>query len=892
MIDAGIVQTLIVGHLWQSVALAAVLAATFIFGKRMRGATRYGLAGAALVASIVLPLSAFIPGESLARTVLDNLNAPPTIAEQPLAPAGSKPAPSFIEKTVADSGAPEWAINLGAQAMRAAAPEGSAKASETAWGKAAIAEGAPEWAINLGGEMLKSASKPVEVAPPPAAPMFTLPELKVPDFNLPDLTLPLAMVWIAGALILLTRTGRDLLAVERLVARSRPAELPEALKRRMNGVRVAVSSEAPGPMAAGLFRPCIVLPENVALSSPGMAALLEHERAHIQRRDMAVALAQRVMLALLWWSPALYWISRRIDEEREVACDEAAVERTGDARAFARSLTSQAENQLWARAPRLAVGAIGPRSHFGRRIKRLIEIAKGASPAKYSGRLAFAGLALAVAVAAMVTPRIAADAQQPGTLPPVDETLDGRPLDLVSPQEPREPRELREAQESRETRDAVREAIRGRNFADLDDLNNEELALLGDDISKMMEDLSKELEVSLAGLSPEIQADLHGLSGEMAALGVEISQIVSQEVLNEMPGIMEEVRRALDEAGIDVGDFDTEEVRQAIQEAREELHEKLGPEMREEIRAAIQEARDEVAAHRDEIEQAVKESHAGMAIAHQAIAQARAEIEAARARGDFDKYKEFKGKDGAWNFDFDPATIKKLKESGLKYKEAAEKAKIERVRAEAGSPSQRLYRAAGRCNDDEVKRLITEDKADMNTVIRGDGTPLIVAARRGCTDTVRMLLDAGANPNLASPGDGNPLIAAAARGNMDIVRLLLDRGANANAYAAGDGNPLIAAAQHDKIDVARLLVERGANVNGFAEGDETPLMNAAEQGHLDMVKFLVERGAKVNLAYWVERWGNQKELRSPLNMAQKYDHDDVAAYLRSKGAVAEPKAAN
>jgi beta-lactamase regulating signal transducer with metallopeptidase domain/ankyrin repeat protein len=889
MIDAGAVQTLIVGHLWQSVALAAVLAATLIFGKRMRGATRYGLAGAALVASIVLPLSAFIPGESLARTVLDKLNAPPTIAEQPLAPtAPSKPASTFIEKAVADSGAPQWAINLGAQAMKAAAPEGGVTASETAWGKAAIAEGAPEWAINLGSEMLQSAAKPEEVAPPPATPMFTLPEFKVPDFNLPDLTLPLAMVWIAGALILLTRTGRDLLAVERLVARSRPAELPEALKRRMNGVRVAVSSEAPGPMAAGLFRPCIVLPENVALSSPGMAALLEHERAHIQRRDMAVALAQRVMLALLWWSPALYWISRRIDEEREVACDEAAVERTGDAKAFARSLTSQAENQLWARAPRLAVGAIGPRSHFSRRIKRLIEIAKGASPAKYSGRLAFAGLALAVAVAAMVTPRISADAQQPGALPPVDDTLDGRPLDLLSPQEPREARELREA------REAVREAIRGRNFADLDDLNDEELALLGDDISKMMEDLGKELEVSLAGLSPEIQVELQGLSGEMAALGVEISSIVSQEVLSEMPGIMEEVRRALDEAGIDVGDFDTEEVREAIQEAREELHEKLGPEMREEIRAAIQEARDEVAAHRDEIEQAVKESRAGMAIAHRAIAQARAEIAAARARGDFDKYKEFKGKDGAWNFnfDFDPETIKKLKESGLKYKDAAEKARIERVRAEGGSPSQRLYRSAGRCNDDEVRRLITEEKADVNVVVRGDGTPLIAAVRRGCVDAVRALLDAGANPNLASPGDGNPLITAAARGNMDVARLLLDRGANANAYAAGDGNPLIAAAQHDKIDVARLLIERGANVNGYAEGDETPLMNAAEQGHLDMVKLLVERGAKVNLAYWVERWGNQKELRSPLNMAQRHGNDEVAAYLRSKGAVAEPKAAN
>ncbi len=176
-------------------------------------------------------------------------------------------------------------------------------------------------------------------------------------------------------------------------------------------------------MAAGLFKPAIVLPPSIALASPGMAALLEHEHAHIRRNDMLAALGQRVVLALLWWSPALYWMSRRIDEEREVACDEAAVDRTGDAKAFARSLTKQAENQLWVRAPKLAVGAIGPRSQFGRRIKRLIEIAKtGGHPSKYAGRLAFAGLALAVATAAMVTPRFTAEAQPPGEKGAIDLT--------------------------------------------------------------------------------------------------------------------------------------------------------------------------------------------------------------------------------------------------------------------------------------------------------------------------------------------------------------------------------------------------------------------------------------------------------------------------------------
>jgi ankyrin repeat protein len=128
-----------------------------------------------------------------------------------------------------------------------------------------------------------------------------------------------------------------------------------------------------------------------------------------------------------------------------------------------------------------------------------------------------------------------------------------------------------------------------------------------------------------------------------------------------------------------------------------------------------------------------------------------------------------------------------------------------------------------------------------------------------------------------------------------VAKLLIDRGANVNGAAPGDGNPLIAAAQRGHLRMAQMLADRGANVNGYVEGDETPLMAAAEQGKLDVAKFLVDRGANVNLAYNVETWrsgGKAMELRSPLNMAERHGNDEVAGYLRSKGAVANPKAAN
>lgn len=770
MTDVSLPQTMIFGHLWQSVALAAVLAGVLILGKRMRGATRYSLAAAAFVASLALPLAAFIPGETIVAGLLKQLNAPVSLANtatiatvEVAAPVA--PVEPMVVPTVFDAGT----APVGTIVTKPATP---------------VAPVAP---VIVHTETISH------------APLFTLPEIKMPELGL-----PLLAIWLAGVALLLARTVRDLVAVERLVARAKPADLPAALKRRMNGVRVVVSAEAPGPMAAGLFKPAIVLPESIALASPGMAALLEHEHAHIRRRDMLAALGQRIVLALMWWSPALYWISRRLDEEREVACDEAAVDRTGDAKAFARSLTTQAENQLWVRAPKLAVGAIGPRSQFGRRIKRLIDIAKtGGHPANYSGRLAFAGLALTVAVAAMVTPRFTAEAQSPDPKAAID--LTAPKLAELPPVDGLRSNELD-----------------GRGPNDFDfQWDGEEFAGLGNEINELMNSLMPELQAEMANLSPELQAELASLSAEMAALGAEISTSVNDEMMREMPAVMEDIRNSLREAGLDpdhmdqwqnAGGFDQEELRHALQQAHEEMRAALGPQLQAEIRAALDQAREEVASHRDEIAAAIRESHDGMAIAREAMAAARAEIEAARARGDFDRIK----------FDFDHS----MREHSA------------------------LYEAADDCDVTEVNRLIGEKKQDVNFVSPGRGTALVVAAENSCTDVARALINAGADVNLGFPGAGTPLSVAA---------------------------------ESNALSIAQLLLNRGADVNASVPGHDTPLVKAAAEGELAMVKLLVEKGADVNLA---SRVGSATK---PLKMAERHGNDEVAAYLRSKGAVSETK---
>ena len=174
--------------------------------------------------------------------------------------------------------------------------------------------------------------------------------------------------------------------------------------------------------------------------------------------------------------------------------------------------------------------------------------------------------------------------------------------------------------------------------------------------------------------------------------------------------------------------------------------------------------------------------------------------------------------------------------------------------------------------------------ADINAVIDGDGTPLIAAARNGRQATVASLIAAGADVNLASSGDGAPLIVAASAGHKSIVQRLLEAGADVNLASPGDGNALLKASSGGHLEVMRVLLTAGADPNAIVPDDETPLINAAQSGQLDAVKLLVEEaGADVSLSA-VANTLNGPQRRSPLSEAIRNNHEDVADYLRSKGA--------
>jgi uncharacterized protein (TIGR03435 family) len=90
---------------------------------------------------------------------------------------------------------------------------------------------------------------------------------------------------------------------------------------------------SPGSIEPGIFgiwRPVLLLPEGITekLASDQLKAILAHELCHARRHDNLIAAIHKVVEAVFWFHPLVWWIGARLLEERERACDEEVL-RTG-----------------------------------------------------------------------------------------------------------------------------------------------------------------------------------------------------------------------------------------------------------------------------------------------------------------------------------------------------------------------------------------------------------------------------------------------------------------------------------------------------------------------------------------------------------------------------------
>ena len=230
-----------------------------------------------------------------------------------------------------------------------------------------------------------------------------------------------AAIWAMTAAVGVLRIARSCRALGRLKRasspfdRSREARLPLWVAARDGGHRAAelrTSDCMTGACALGLGRPAILVSRSVAdaLSDESLDEIVMHEQAHLDRYDDWSQLLLAVVGSLAGLHPAVRFLARRLDVDREAACDDRVVSCTGATRRYASSLLAvAAASNPEAGGVEFAAGvptATTTASALRVRVGRLLDPRRdrGARLASATSLVSVTALALAVVMSTQVAP--------------------------------------------------------------------------------------------------------------------------------------------------------------------------------------------------------------------------------------------------------------------------------------------------------------------------------------------------------------------------------------------------------------------------------------------------------------------------------------------------------
>jgi|SRR5688572_866027 len=238
--------------------------------------------------------------------------------------------------------------------------------------------------------------------------------------------LPLVvLLWIAGVGVLFLRLLGGWWRIHRLHRASRAAAPSAwsgaaariaALLGVARHVHIVDSPDVGTPTVIGWLKPVVLLPVAAlaGLSPSQVEAILAHELAHIRRHDFLVNLLQTFAETVLFYHPAVWWLSARIRSEREHCCDVVALSVCGDAVGYAEALV---ELESWRTVhSRLAVAATGGR--LMARVRRVLAAPADDRPRAFSTMIVAAVVTLVICVAGASRYLVAAQpvsGPQPGT---------------------------------------------------------------------------------------------------------------------------------------------------------------------------------------------------------------------------------------------------------------------------------------------------------------------------------------------------------------------------------------------------------------------------------------------------------------------------------------------
>lgn len=328
----------LVHFIWQGTVVAILYAGLATRLRRRTASVRYSIACAAMLLMLMLPVATVLIIEGASSRRPDDSRAAQIAARS--AAANSMLLPDGRRQAISNEATPPTAGAFASQSVPAAQSQ-------------SMAEGAVDPSVS--------------------------PWRRWVTERFASLMPWLVAVWFAGVLFLSLRFLGGLVVAQRLKRRETSLLLEQwqerlaVLCRRLRvsrPVRLCESMLVEVPTVIGWLRPVILVPASalVGLSAAQLEALLAHELGHIRRYDYLVNLLQTAVETLLFYHPAVWWLSSQIRQERENCCDDLAVATCGNVLVYARALAEL--EGLRSSTAQLAVAANG--GALIERIQRLV----------------------------------------------------------------------------------------------------------------------------------------------------------------------------------------------------------------------------------------------------------------------------------------------------------------------------------------------------------------------------------------------------------------------------------------------------------------------------------------------------------------------------------------
>jgi beta-lactamase regulating signal transducer with metallopeptidase domain len=219
--------------------------------------------------------------------------------------------------------------------------------------------------------------------------------------------------WASISVVLFGRLGLGLLQMRKLRRNATPidpANLPTELygifeqEQTSRRIQLCVNDKVQAPAAFGFLKPAIVVPSWTLRDLPPeeLKVILLHEMAHLRRWDDWTNLLQKIVKAVFFFHPAVWWIEHRLALEREMACDDMVLAQTVSPKAYAASLISFAEKIQRGRELALAQSVVGRMRQITYRVTQILDTKRPSATSVW--KPALGAVALLSAAALVATP--------------------------------------------------------------------------------------------------------------------------------------------------------------------------------------------------------------------------------------------------------------------------------------------------------------------------------------------------------------------------------------------------------------------------------------------------------------------------------------------------------